>query len=252
MKPKFGFLVIMVVLFSAVFCFSDVIYLKDGSKVVGKILSQDENSILVSTTLGEIKIGRENIQRIEHDNPKYSITMKDGSILVGEIITQTEKEIFFRTLAGELTIPKVNIEKTEILNESTGAKIEKAETVETNKTLLKANTADFVDKRIEWQAQMDSAISSRDKGQLCFIIGMAGQLCSFFLESGSANRLLLSVSAGVLGIYGGGLIDSGNKKIKSLKAIGLKNGFIANLVISPVFSITNKLDGLQATVRVAL
>lgn len=62
--------VMAILIFVSGVVFSETVYLKDGSKVVGTIIQSDENSVKIKTDLGELIIPKDKIKRISYTEEK--------------------------------------------------------------------------------------------------------------------------------------------------------------------------------------
>jgi len=124
-------LIFLFLMGTALFCFSDTIYLKDGSIIKGKISSQDENIVIIETSLGAFKIDKKNILKIEFDQQFVKITLKDGSILKGFLIGQTDNEIKIKLDSlegvGEVIIQKDKVLSLEYIQNMEEGKTNKSE-----------------------------------------------------------------------------------------------------------------------------
>jgi hypothetical protein len=97
-------------------------HLKDGSTIQGRIVAQDDSTLVVETPYGTLEIRRENILRQElakqlPAKPKASeaqtIYLKDGTTIKGTIVAQTESTQVAQTEYGTLRIKRSNIVKQE-------------------------------------------------------------------------------------------------------------------------------------------
>lgn len=87
-----------------------VVHLKDETLVKGKISAQNDTSITIKTSIGELKIERIRIKSIE---PKYkymTVYLKDGTIIKGKVIEANLSFIVVKTSLG-----KINIDRKKIL-----------------------------------------------------------------------------------------------------------------------------------------
>ncbi|MBN2544831.1 MAG: hypothetical protein JXB50_03475 [Spirochaetes bacterium] len=64
--------ILMLILFCSITIFAEVISLKNGEKIKGKIISADDNSITVETSFGKMVIDKEKIETIIYDDSKIS------------------------------------------------------------------------------------------------------------------------------------------------------------------------------------
>lgn len=84
----------------------DVINLKDGSTLKGEIIETNEYYVIIKTSLGEIKIEKEDIKLIP-----VTIYLEDDNIIKGNLIRKTETTVFVETSLGSFEIELINIKK---------------------------------------------------------------------------------------------------------------------------------------------
>lgn len=98
------------------------VYLKDGTTIQGKIVAQDDSTLVLETQYGTLEIRRANILRQElakqlRAKPKVSeaqtIYLKDGTTIKGTIVAQTESTQVAQTEYGTLRIKRSDIVKQE-------------------------------------------------------------------------------------------------------------------------------------------
>jgi hypothetical protein len=111
---KIIFLSIIIILVSASIAFADVIILKNGDVIVGDIISEDETSIVVRTSFGDITINKDEIAEIKKEDAYekgeiVEVLMYDGSRIRGTVIEDTVDNIKLQTELGLIDIPKSNI-----------------------------------------------------------------------------------------------------------------------------------------------
>lgn len=75
--------------------------LQDGSKIIGHIISEDDNVYEVDTKLGLVQIEKKDIKNFE-----CMFFMNDGNILVGSKVSSSENEIILSTDLGVFKIKK--------------------------------------------------------------------------------------------------------------------------------------------------
>ena len=75
--------------------------LEDGTKIVGYIVSEDENLYEVDTDLGLVQIEKKDIKKFQ-----CMFFMNNGDILVGSKISSSENEIILSTDLGVFKIKK--------------------------------------------------------------------------------------------------------------------------------------------------
>jgi len=110
----------LILFFFSIFTFAETIYLKDGSVIKGEIISQDENVITISTSVGIIKVYLDKIAKIEYEGREVKVLLRDGSLLIGKIINQDEKDVRLETLSGLLVIQKDKIKNIEFIIKAKG------------------------------------------------------------------------------------------------------------------------------------
>jgi hypothetical protein len=87
-----------------------VVHLKDETLVKGIISAQNDTSIIIKTSIGELKIERTKITSIEPDYKYTTVYLKDGTIIKGEVIEANLSFIVVKTSLG-----KININRKKIL-----------------------------------------------------------------------------------------------------------------------------------------
>jgi len=87
-----------------------VVHLKDETLVKGKISAQNDMSIIIKTSIGELKIERIKIKSIEPNYKYTTVYLKDGTIIKGEVIEANLSFIVVKTSLG-----KINIDRKKIL-----------------------------------------------------------------------------------------------------------------------------------------
>jgi hypothetical protein len=83
------------------------IQFKNGDKISGRVISDNDSSIVLQTSFGEVTI-----QKSEIKLQAVTIYLKDGSIVSGDIVSKDEQHFLLRTSFGVVTINKENIERT--------------------------------------------------------------------------------------------------------------------------------------------
>ena len=129
----------------------DVLTLKDGSKVVGKITSMESGDLTVKTAFGgDIKVKWAEIETVE-SKTNQKLMLSDGSLLVGSLESDGQGNVLVttETAAGPVTVPLESVQgvnpppKKEVVykaNINAGGSISDGNT--RNKTL--SMNADFV------------------------------------------------------------------------------------------------------------
>lgn len=83
------------------------IVLKNGDKITGSYVAENDSAIVLKTSFGEITILRSNIKP-----QSITIYLKDGNIITGDVVTKNDATITLSTTLGVLTIDNNNIERT--------------------------------------------------------------------------------------------------------------------------------------------
>ncbi|HMB00466.1 MAG TPA: CsgG/HfaB family protein [Spirochaetota bacterium] len=106
-------LTVIIVLFMSVS--ADTLELKDGSRLTGKIIAQNEKEVKIKTSMGELNVPRENIARIvKTDAQVVTVYLKDGNKVTGTIKGKTAEQIILKTGVGVLTVKKADIDRIEL------------------------------------------------------------------------------------------------------------------------------------------
>jgi len=88
---------------------ADVVTLKNGDRVTGKIVSSDAETLKVATDfMGEIEIQWAAVTEVVSDEKLY-LSSKDGQVLVGPVTTAGEEFQVETTQSGEVSVPKAEI-----------------------------------------------------------------------------------------------------------------------------------------------
>ncbi len=119
------YLIILLIIFSF-FLFSavskaDIIHLKNGFTIEGKIKYEDEKKIILFTEEGEVEFSLNEIESIESEEkslktPKKQVIalyLKNGAALSGILIKETPHEIIIRWHGGEVGFLRTEIERLE-------------------------------------------------------------------------------------------------------------------------------------------
>tara|TARA_B000000460_G_C21150508_1_gene236857 strand:+ start:161 stop:496 length:336 start_codon:yes stop_codon:yes gene_type:complete len=75
--------------------------LKDGTKVIGTIISEDNLVFEVETSLGLVQIEKKSIKKSQ-----WKVFMNDGTVLVGNKMSASENEMILNTDIGVFKIKK--------------------------------------------------------------------------------------------------------------------------------------------------
>ena len=75
--------------------------LEDGSKVIGYIVSEDENIYELDTKFGLVQIEKKDIKKFE-----CIYFLNDGNILVGDKVSSSDSEVILNTDIGVFKINK--------------------------------------------------------------------------------------------------------------------------------------------------
>lgn len=118
------------VLLACTAALADEIKLKNGDKINGKILEEGNDSVVIETPYGKLRIPRERIESVTKDEPKPAekprepekpeqpevkkgknvvIHLKNGDKIEGELIEESEDAVRVRTSFGPLRIPRNQI-----------------------------------------------------------------------------------------------------------------------------------------------
>jgi sRNA-binding regulator protein Hfq len=90
--------------------FGETIKLRDGTKVSGRILSQDEDNIVIKTDVTNRTIMKSQVDSIDYGGVQFcTVLLKDGSTLKGSIVSQDEDQIMLKTDLGQISVPKTKI-----------------------------------------------------------------------------------------------------------------------------------------------
>ncbi len=101
----------------------ETIYLKDGSKIIGKIISQNKSFVSIKTKYASIKVKKIKIKRISYKNARKNIKiivrhekewaniyLMNGDVVSGSIIFRNNKILKIKTQKGIIKIKKKNID----------------------------------------------------------------------------------------------------------------------------------------------
>jgi hypothetical protein len=89
----------------------------DGNILRGRILSEDEASILIKTSMGELKVFREKIKSIESISKKVSVELSDGTVIIGKITSFGDDKVGVETALGILSIGVNEIVDIKVIEE---------------------------------------------------------------------------------------------------------------------------------------
>ena len=88
---------------------ADVVTLKNGDRVTGKVISSDAEKLKVATEfMGEIEIQWDAVSDVVSEDKLY-LSSKDGQVLVGPVTTAGEEFQVETTQSGEVAVPKAEI-----------------------------------------------------------------------------------------------------------------------------------------------
>ena len=82
--------------------FSGEVHLKDGSVLIGEIISQSDTSVTIKTTYGEQVIPLNEVENII-DSLNSEVKLKDGGKIIGEIID--DNKVIVQTILGKRILP---------------------------------------------------------------------------------------------------------------------------------------------------
>jgi RNase P/RNase MRP subunit p29 len=98
------------------------IHLKDGSTIQGRIVAQDDSTLVVETDYGTLEIERRNIVRQEPTGrlltkptrlETETIHLQDGTTIKGEIVAENDSTMTVKTEYGTLEIRRINVLREE-------------------------------------------------------------------------------------------------------------------------------------------
>ena len=132
------------ILFLSVFAQEVNVVLKNSKVIVGRIIEEKADYILLDFDLGQLKVDRQNIEsisynpfmslgtkndtgttKINNDNSKgYKFTLKDpvvvyfrnGNVVAGLLLAKSLNMVMLQTESGNLTIPKTELLKIEYIS----------------------------------------------------------------------------------------------------------------------------------------
>lgn len=103
-------LLVMLLFAGVLFCQEKTertIQLKNGDKITGAVLSDNDTLIVLKTSFGEVTIQKSDIKL-----QSITLFLKDGSILSGEILSRDDQHFSLHTSYGIVVIDKENIDRT--------------------------------------------------------------------------------------------------------------------------------------------
>ena len=80
---------------------SQTFKLKDGTKIIGPILSENDDFFEVDTSMGIIQVLKKDIKK-----QQFRVFLNDGNILVGNKISSSEERLILQTEMGVFKINK--------------------------------------------------------------------------------------------------------------------------------------------------
>jgi hypothetical protein len=83
------------------------VQLRNGDKVSGTVVSDNDSSLVLKTSFGEVIIQKSNIKP-----QSITLYLKDGSVISGDIISNTIAGFTLQTSFGIVTIDKLNVDRT--------------------------------------------------------------------------------------------------------------------------------------------
>jgi hypothetical protein len=89
--------------------FGEVITLKNGSVLKGKIIESNQQFVQIKTSYGNVKVNHSDIKSV--DMAEYVIKLKDGGVIKSQIFDETDKDI-----EVELYGNKIRIDRDKILS----------------------------------------------------------------------------------------------------------------------------------------
>lgn len=84
-----------------------VLQLKNGDKISGSVVSENDSAVVMMTSFGQVTIPRSSIKPLS-----ITVYLKDGNILSGDVITKTSGYVVLSTAFGVVTINHDNIDRT--------------------------------------------------------------------------------------------------------------------------------------------
>jgi sRNA-binding regulator protein Hfq len=112
--------VLVIALFVTGMAFGETIKLRDGTTVSGRILSQDEDTIVIKTDVTNKTIMKSQVDSIDYGGVQFcTVLLKDGTTLKGSIVSQDEDQIMLKTDLGEISVPKTKITSVSFNNDNT-------------------------------------------------------------------------------------------------------------------------------------
>jgi len=84
-----------------------ILQLKSGDRLSGTLVSENDSSIVLQTSFGEVLVLKSSIKP-----QSITIYLKDGNIVSGDIISNIEGNFVLNTTFGRVTIDKNNIDRT--------------------------------------------------------------------------------------------------------------------------------------------
>lgn len=95
---------------------ADKVLLTNGDAVVGEIIRQDKDGVVVKTEFGEVPIAKEKIKSILYTNrpapERINVYLRGGRAWRGDVLEQDRERILLRVEGGAtLPVMKTNIEK---------------------------------------------------------------------------------------------------------------------------------------------
>ncbi len=82
------------------------IYLKNGDKISGIIISETDSSLIIRSSFGDISISKSDVKVRE-----VTLMLKDGNRVTGEVIQQTSERVVIRSSLGTLSIRMAEIDR---------------------------------------------------------------------------------------------------------------------------------------------
>ncbi len=83
------------------------ILLKNGDKVTGIFVTENDSAVVLKTSFGQVTVLKSTIQP-----QSITIYLKDGNIVSGDVLSRTESQFVLQSSFGIVTINQENIERT--------------------------------------------------------------------------------------------------------------------------------------------
>lgn len=113
------FLAVFAALITAGLAQAETIKFRDGGSITGRIISQDEDAIILKTDAGQTNIEKTKVESISYGGVQFcTVQLKDGTTLKGSIVSQDADVIMLKTDLGNIEVPKTKIDKVSFVEET--------------------------------------------------------------------------------------------------------------------------------------